>query len=55
MRDLHRRLAASGFGPHDDDAGTFGPATAASVRAFQRQRGLLDDGHCDEPTWLALV
>jgi N-acetylmuramoyl-L-alanine amidase len=25
------------------------------VRAFQRQRGLADDGRCDEPTWLALV
>ncbi len=25
------------------------------MRAFQRHRGLHDHGHCDEPTWLALV
>ena len=35
--------------------GRFGPATAASVRSFQRQRGLVEDGRCDETTWLALV
>lgn len=33
----------------------FGPSTAASVKAFQRQRGLPDDGRCDEATWLAIV
>lgn len=33
----------------------FCEVTEASLRAFQRDHGLVDHGICDEPTWLALV
>ena len=55
IRDLQRRLGASGFGPDDAEPGAFDVATEVAVRAFQRHRGLHDHGRCDEPTWLALV
>lgn len=34
--------------------GEFGPATAAGVRAFQKQAGLPETGVVDAPTWAAL-
>ncbi len=45
----------AGFPPEGADPATFCPSTVAAVQAFQRHRGLHDHGHCDEPTWLALV
>ena len=35
--------------------GTFGPATEATVRAFQRQQGLADDGIVGRDTWNAII
>jgi len=35
--------------------GSFGPATAAALRAFQSQVGLSETGQVDEDTWGALV
>jgi N-acetylmuramoyl-L-alanine amidase len=55
VRDLQRRLAALGHDCAGDEAGEFGPATEAAVRAFQQQRGLLVDGLCGTQTWAALV
>lgn len=36
-------------------AGHFGPRTEAAVRAYQRSRGLLDDGIVGLATWTALL
>ena len=35
--------------------GTFGPATEATVRAFQRQQGLAEDGIVGRDTWNAII
>ena len=35
--------------------GTFGPATEATVRAFQRQQGLTEDGIVGRDTWNAII
>jgi N-acetylmuramoyl-L-alanine amidase len=53
VRELQDRLTAAGFATPAD--GRFGPETEASVRAFQRTRGLLVDGICGPETWGALV
>jgi N-acetylmuramoyl-L-alanine amidase len=55
VRDLQRRLARLGIDISSSEAGTYGSRTEAAVRHFQRQRGLLETGRCDEPTWAALV
>ena len=55
VRDLQRRLAALGHDTSVDEPGEFGPATEASVCAFQEQRRLDVDGVCGPQTWAALV
>ncbi len=55
VRDLQQRLASTGFAPGGDDAGVYGPATEASVRAFQEARGIRVDGICGPETWSAIV
>jgi N-acetylmuramoyl-L-alanine amidase len=52
--DLQRRLIAAGFDP-DDPIGTYGPATEAAVRRFQKTRALVVDGVCGRDTWTGLV
>ncbi|KUF10606.1 lytic murein transglycosylase [Pseudoponticoccus marisrubri] len=42
--ELQRRLTAAGFNTHGVDA-RIGPRTVAALRAFQRSRGLVPDGH----------
>lgn len=55
VRDLQRRLAAAGHNDAVAENGQYGARTEATVRAFQRDRGLQDTGVCDGPTWSALV
>jgi N-acetylmuramoyl-L-alanine amidase len=54
VRDVQRRLLGLGFDA-EADAGTYGSATEAAIRAFQRRRGLREDGVCGHQTWSALV
>jgi N-acetylmuramoyl-L-alanine amidase len=55
VRDLQQRLAAAGHVPIGDEAGIFGAATEAALRAFQEARGIRVDGICGPETWAALV
>jgi N-acetylmuramoyl-L-alanine amidase len=56
VRDLHRRLAAAGFGdPRAEDPGHFTEQTALAVASFQRSRGLEVSGVCDTATWQMIV
>ena len=52
--ELQRALRRSGF-PDLACDGDFGPATAAAVRAFQGEAGLLVDGIVGPATWEALT
>lgn len=57
VRDIQRRLLA--FGATIDEAERarrrFGASTAAAVRGFQQQRGLISDGIVGPQTWRELV
>jgi N-acetylmuramoyl-L-alanine amidase len=55
VRDLQRRLAATGHPDAAGVSGSFAPSTDAAVRGFQDANGLPVDGRCDERTWQALV
>jgi N-acetylmuramoyl-L-alanine amidase len=55
VRDLHRRLAAAGFGVLSVSPVEFSKQTQAAVEAFQRDRGLEITGVCDVATWDHLV
>jgi N-acetylmuramoyl-L-alanine amidase len=52
---VQRRLLAAGIGVPREELASYGPGTEAGVRAFQRRRGLRDDGVCGKQTWAALV
>jgi N-acetylmuramoyl-L-alanine amidase len=55
VADLQRRLADLGHPTTGDHPGTYGDGTRAAVLAFQRARGLRDDGICGDQTWASLV
>jgi N-acetylmuramoyl-L-alanine amidase len=48
-------LLATGATLPSTELGRYGEPTVEAVRAFQRQRGLRDDGVCGKQTWAALV
>lgn len=52
--DLQRRLTLMGFGVEGEHR-EFGPLTEASLRSFQRARGLTVDGVCGPHSWDSLV
>jgi len=54
VTDVQSRLRALGFAI-DDEAGSFGAATTAAVRAFQQNRGILVDGIVGPHTWSQIV
>ncbi len=53
VRDLQIRLHRVGF--QSDRNGIYDDATSRAVRAFQERSGLEVTGHCDRPTWAAIV
>lgn len=53
VRDLQTRLHRVGF--PSARTGVYDAATCDAVRAFQRRSGLDATGHCDHPTWAAIV
>ena len=53
VRDLQQKLKGLGFDPNDVDE-HFGPGTTTAVKAFQRSRGLEDDGKAGPATLAAL-
>jgi N-acetylmuramoyl-L-alanine amidase len=55
VTSLQLRLEQLGLSIGADGHGTYGEATAAAVRAFQRQRGLRIDGVCGHDTWASVV
>src|SRR5205807_8442388 len=56
VRDVQHRLVAVGYSlPTTELGGSFGSLTAAAIRAFQQQRGLLVDGIVGAETWGELV
>lgn len=55
VHDLRCRLGNAGFFTTIDPPATYGPETEAAVVAFQRSRGLEQDGSCGPQTWRALV
>ncbi|MBB4912288.1 peptidoglycan-binding domain-containing protein [Actinophytocola algeriensis] len=54
IRYLQELLVYRGFQPGEPDS-DFGPLTEEAVRAFQRSRGLTDDGIVGKLTWEALL
>jgi len=54
VSDVQRRLVELGYAPGDVD-GTYGPATAGAIRAFQRDRKLEIDGVVGPTTRAALA
>ena len=55
VRDLQHRLRAAGLPIPPEEVGCFDAATAASLRRFQRDRGLPETSRCDRVTWRTLV
>jgi N-acetylmuramoyl-L-alanine amidase len=55
VADVQERLAALGHVVHGDEPAVFGPSTRAAVEAFQRRRGLRNDGIVGVTTWERLV
>jgi peptidoglycan hydrolase-like protein with peptidoglycan-binding domain len=51
---LQQRLTALGYNAGAAD-GVFGRTTAAAVSAFQKAKGLSDDGVVGQRTWTALA
>ena len=54
VADVQSRLRALGY-KIEDEAGSFGAATVAAVRAFQQDRGILVDGIVGPHTWGQIV
>lgn len=55
VSDLQQRLARLGYWIGSDRLGEYGAGTARAVRAFQRDRGLREDGTCGPHTWSSVV
>lgn len=53
VKKLQMKLAAAGYSPGKID-GIFGSRTEAAVLAFQKNRGLVQDGIVGSRTWAAL-